>query len=1300
MASTAWTMAVGAYCLVHGTGGGAVDARAMLAALAQPALLCIAAATGLLAMAAGLALAQHLMRPIKALTRRAEDLAIRFAGRETPRSGNEFDSLVASFDAMTKALLAHSARLQRAHLGEMQKGLELQRQYALMRLLRSLAATANESLGVDETLTRALNEIGEFLDWPLGRVVLPADAGEGAPVRSVWWVRDPARYRPFVEVSEATPLLRNSTGLIGRAFASGTPHWVSDLGAMDGWARRDAAVACGLRSGFVIPVVGQGHATAFIEFFCGDRVEATPRMLELIGAVGDELWRIGERQRHERELRLRANEARQLALVAATTDSGAIVTDATRRIEWANASMLRLIGSTLERLRGRPLVETLVGSPGENADAQRLAAELDACGALTGVELHLASPSHRRSPDMPSPDTPSPDMPSRAGNAPWVELEIRPVRDDAGDVTNYIAIAKDISARKRDEQSLREREEYFRALFDDSPLPAVIQGPDRVVLRANAACLRLFAVDSARMVGADLVEFVHPDDAASMLALHEGADGGLPATPQVERRFVRGDGAVVTVRMHGGRIAAADGTTNLVTVFDDVTQDMEAARALREAKDNAEQANRAKSQFLANMSHEIRTPMNGVLGMTELLLGTTLNDRQRRFAEAVYRSGEGLLSVINDILDFSKIEAGRLELESLDFDLRALVEDEFELLAPRADSKGIELAYRIGAAVPRWVRGDPTRLRQVLANLVGNAIKFTDHGEVVVEVDVEDAAAGSATARDVENGTAAAHRIRFEVRDTGIGIRAELLPRLFTMFMQADQSMTRRYGGTGLGLAISRQLVALMDGSIRAESRLGEGSTFRFDIALAAAVDRAAREPAAPVALGGRRVVVVEDNPTNRRLLENQLGACGLDCAVAENGSQALQLIRAAARAGTPFELALVDMKMPGMDGIELARILRGDDLTAGIRLILLSSMSSGDEVRAAREAGIDVVLAKPVRHHDLIGGLAKALAGADDVAQEVARAVAGARVLLVEDNAVNQELVCAMLATLGCRVETAGDGRRALEALERTRFDLVLMDCQMPEMDGFEAVRRIRAAADEPGRFAVSSSVPIVALTANALAGDAERCRNAGFSDYLAKPFKRAQLEAAIARWVGGPRARPLPHASDAAVAQAEPPREPGRAADAAAADAGPAAPRPSEASDETGGAPILDASVLDRIRDMERRGAANLLGRLVDAYVASSTRLVDEADDALLAGEADRLVLATHTLKSASANLGAVELSRCCASIEALARLNRIEEAGAEWQGMRGRHERVVAALRAVSAATADAAPSPIGAVGAALA
>jgi signal transduction histidine kinase/DNA-binding response OmpR family regulator len=533
-------------------------------------------------------------------------------------------------------------------------------------------------------------------------------------------------------------------------------------------------------------------------------------------------------------------------------------------------------------------------------------------------------------------------------------------------------------------------------------------------------------------------------------------------------------------------------------------QNREIARLFQEA----EQASRLKSEFLANMSHEIRTPMNGVVGMTSLLLESGLTPVQRETAETISHSADALLAILNDILDFSKIEAGKLSIESAPFNLRLLAEEVAGILSVRANEKGLDLIFRYDPDAPQEFDGDAGRIRQVLINLVGNALKFTRAGHVLMEIECLGRNAGGAL-------------MKITVEDTGIGIPAEMTGRIFEKFTQADASTTRKFGGTGLGLAISKKLVELMGGKIGVSSVPERGSTFWVELCLPVKSDSQPEPEAQEIA--GLRVLVVDDNAVNRRVFEEQLRRWSLDVKAVSSGPEALRALREARLAGAPFRIGVIDHQMPGMDGEELGLAIQADPaLRASVGLILLSSAGQWATKGQLTAAGFAVSLAKPARQSQLLDALSTAWArvggsssapppisdsGASETGEAFPSGVRRARVLVAEDNAVNQKVAVKMLERLGCEVTLASNGRQAIEKLEAGNCDLIFMDCQMPDLDGFEATAEIRR------RY--GSAIPIVAMTANAMEGDRGRCLEAGMDDYISKPVKPASLKTVLDTWL-----------------------------------------------------------------------------------------------------------------------------------------------------------------------------------------
>jgi PAS domain S-box-containing protein len=698
-----------------------------------------------------------------------------------------------------------------------------------------------------------------------------------------------------------------------------------------------------------------------------------------------------------------------------------------------------------------------------------------------------------------------------------------PILDENGDLVGYRGVDTDLTARRLAEQELIRANENLKTILDRSPFGVVLIGRDRMIRWANRYVVMITGVDDATVLYGKKCETyfgISSQNECPILDLHQEVDSSEQILRHQDGREIPILKSVIEIEMNGEPV--------LLETFVDITDRKRAEEELKEANvrannmaAQAEMASAAKSEFLANMSHEIRTPMNGIIGMTGLLLDMELNGEQRRYAEIVRSSAESLLGLINDILDFSKIEAKKLDLEMLDFDLSVLLDDFTASLAVHAHQKNLDILCAADPDVPTLLQGDPGRLRQILTNLAGNAVKFTHHGEISVR------------AKLIENNEDTV-LLRFEVHDTGIGIPEDKKSLIFANFTQADASTTRQYGGTGLGLAITKQLAELMGGEVGVESEVGKGSEFWFTSRLSKQPDSGHLEMPPRADLYNVRVLIVDDNATNREILTLRLNSWGMRPSEAPDGFAALETLRQAVDEGDSYRIAVIDMQMPGMDGESLGLAIKADDRLAGIRLVMLTSMGVRGDALRFEKIGFVGYLNKPIHQQELKSVLSLSLTDPDAAAhpqsivtRHSARDILGlfagskARILLAEDNITNQQVALGILNKLGLRADAVANGAEALKAVETLPYDLILMDVQMPVMDGLEATRRIRnyelemrnkaQTGDSPSSFVI----PIIAMTAHAIVGDREKCLEAGMNDYVSKPVSPHELADRLKKWL-----------------------------------------------------------------------------------------------------------------------------------------------------------------------------------------
>ena len=976
----------------------------------------------------------------------------------------------------------------------------------------------------------------------------------------------------------------------------------------------------------------------------GTLIDGFNDMLEQIQGRDKQLQQSQEEL--EKRVQLATEEVRQLArrqeLILEAAGEGIYGVDREGNMTFVNRMATRLLGWQGHELIGKPehLIQPLGGnlasSHGEQDGTNNRAVSEEDIG-----EVNLSEFFRKDGTRFPA------------------EYTRTSLYGDDREVNGAVVTFKDISARKRAEKALIDSEERFRKIFSHSnDAIFVIDLKDNTILEANSCAAKMLEYSESELVSLSVFA-IHPSEGQALLDFFQSvSERGYGWTDQLSCKTKTGRRLVAEI---SSSVIEMGGKECMIALVRDMTerkqkeeqlssaaQELEMKnQELAQARDEAIAAARSKSEFLATMSHEIRTPMNGVIGMTGLLLETELTRSQKFYAETVRNSGEALMTIINDILDFSKIEAGKLELETIDFDFQIAVEETLDLLTEKALSKGLEVSTFVFPDVTTTVRGDPGRLRQVLLNLVSNAIKFTEAGEVGVQV-----LRLNETDDEIE--------LRVQVSDTGIGIAPDVQARLFQAFTQADSSTTRKYGGTGLGLVICKRLVELMHGTIGVESQVGQGSVFWFTVRLEKQGHASQSYQPAESGLQGLRLCCVDDHPTNRYLLAQYAQDWGMEAVTASTPAEALAVLHAGVSRGRPFDLAILDFHMPGMDGVTLAKAIKGDPSLALTKLILLSSLGRPEDPSELHDGGFDAYISKPVRKKSLEQCIVTVTNTSQSAHREVERlsentktpdthlSQPSSRILVVDDQQVNQQLAMLRLESWGHRVDVVSNGKEAVEAVRDVPYDLVLMDCQMPEMDGYEATREIRRLeASRRKHMSIQEirereRLPIIAMTANAMAGDREKCLDAGMDDYLAKPIQPAQLSELLSKWLIkteiGEERLDTKVEKNVQLQNEKLFQENASNLSREIDHEQPETARPSSQTSINS----------DTVKEWQTLGGPTFVTRMIDQFVQDATTCVTKLQEAIEQQRQDIIVEMAHALKGMSYNMGAEPLGEFCRVLE----------------------------------------------------
>ncbi len=1063
----------------------------------------------------------------------------------------------------------------------------LQRNERRLRLLKDISEQSGAAESVAAVLRGGLAAVCEFSGWPIGHAWVAAADGRGFVSSGLWFLDDESKYLRFRAASEATRFTNEAGGIVGRVIASRQPAWIADVEQSPLVLRQEAVVEAGLHAACGFPILFEQEIEAVLEFFSPETVAPDPQFLEFLGQVGALLGAAARRKRDAAELQ-------KVAMIAQNTDQAVVITDAARTIEWVNPGFTTVTGYTLEQSVGRKPGDLLHGEETDPEERRRIHRALDAGQKVEAEIVNYA----------------------KSGRKFWMRLSIQPIFDHTGQIDKFISIEQDITEKKIAEEALRDKEEEIRSVVGNL-VDGVISLDARGIVRSfNQSAERLFGYSAEEVIGRN-VNMLMPEPYRSE---HDTYLENYLRTGQAR---IIGTGREVEGQRRDGQRFPLDlavseyrrkGERYFTGIVRDITERRRATEELKRARHEAEEASRAKSAFLANMSHELRTPMNGVVGMIDVLGHTALDPDQREMMATVRESAFSLLGIIDDVLDFSKIEADKLDMERVPVSLAKVVEGVSETLAPIARKKQVELLSFSDPRIPDWVLTDPVRLRQVLFNLAGNAVKFSGSaadrsGKVVIRADLLGITANKAS-------------IRLQVADNGIGMTRETMDKLFQPFTQGESSTTRRFGGTGLGLSISTRLTQLMGGTIEVRSEADRGSTFDavfdFEIAgdVAVASDRS-------FDLHDLSLVVVATGEM-REILVSYLEHSGAQVLLGEQVDEVLRQAIAAKAVASPFVIVVADTENDQAQATELRNKFLELFYQAPTRFVMIHR----GRRRTARMAGPDSVSidANAMRRAALVRAVAVAAgrASPETVVTEklptvppsrlpsVAEAEAAGRLILVaEDNRTNQKVIERQLHLLGYAVELADDGRAALSMWRSRRYGLVLTDCHMPEMDGFEFTAALRR--DEEGR---DRRIPVVAVTANALKGESERCLAAGMDDYLAKPIPLVMLRDLLLKW--------LP------------------AAGAAPAQAIPDTMRPGRESRPDGAA--VNPNALKEIVGDDPDIVAEFLGD----FVLTAREAIADIDAAYRKHSEQDIGAFAHKLKSAARTVGADGLADLCQELE----------------------------------------------------